>query len=134
MSEETRDRDRDEKNGGEWGEKWSDDPMGRIVGGLILVWLGVCFLLITNGPWHWDDLWRYFLGGMGVIFLLEVGVRAVIPEYRRPMLGKIVMSVIFMAIGFGGLVGIENWWPLILVVVGIAIIVGVLTRSGKPKP
>lgn len=117
----------------EWGEKWSRDPLGSIVGGLIVVWLGICFLVITNDIWRWDDLWRYFLGGVGVIFLLEVAVRSVMPEYRRPILGKLVAGVIFLAIGFGGLVGLETWWPLILIVVGASIIIGVLMRSKKPQ-
>ena len=132
MNEERKELERDEKDDGDWGEKWSRDPLGSIVGGLIVIWLGVCFLLITNGTWEWDDLWRYFLGGMGVIFLLEVGVRSVLPEYRRPIFGKLVIAVVLMAIGFGGIVGLETWWPLILVIVGAAIIIGVLTRSKKP--
>ncbi len=132
MNEEHKERERDEKENGEWGEKWSNDPLGGIVGGVIVVWLGVCFLLITNGPWYWEDLWRYFLGGIGVIFLLEVAVRTVMPAYRRPIFGKLVLSVIFMALGFGGLVGIEAWWPLILVLVGLFIVISALRRSQKP--
>lgn len=84
MSEEKDEKGRDEKQQSRgFGEKGSQDRLGSAVGGLILIWLGICFIMVTSGPWAWDDVWSYFLGGMGVIFLLEVVLRLLLPSYRR---------------------------------------------------
>jgi len=133
MNEEREEKGRDEKEREEgFGEKWARDPLGSVVGGLILIWLGICFLMTTSGPWEWENVWSYFLGGLGVIFLLEVVIRLLFPAYRRPIVGRLILSMVLMAIGFGGIVGLETWWPLVLIVIGLAILVGGLTRTRRP--
>ena len=133
MSEEKDEKGRDEKQQSRgFGEKGSQDRLGSAVGGLILIWLGICFIMVTSGPWVWDDVWSYFLGGMGVIFLLEVVLRLLLPSYRRPIVGRLILAVVLVAIGFGGLIGLETWWPLVLIIVGLAIVIRGLTRSRGP--
>ena len=130
MSEEKDEKGQDDKGWGRgFGEKGSQDQLGSAVGGLILIWLGACFFMVTSGPWKWDSVWSYFLGGMGVIFLLEVSLRLLLPSFRRPIMGRLILAVVLIAIGFGGLVGLETWWPLVLVIIGLAMVVGSLTRS-----
>ena len=132
MSEEKDEKGRDEKGRDSgFGEKGSQDQLGRAVGGLILIWLGACFFMVTSGPWKWDSVWSYFLGGMGVIFLLEVALRLLLPSFRRPVMGRLILSLVLIAVGFGGLVGLETWWPLVLIIIGLTIVGGSLTRSRR---
>jgi hypothetical protein len=69
-----------------------------------------------------------YLSLAGLIFLLEIVIRLVIRTYRRPVGGRLVLAFIALAIGVGGYIGWELTWPLILVGVGLAIIVGVFLR------
>ena len=133
MFEERDEKERDEKRGDRgFGEKGDRDRLGSAVGGLILIWLGVCFFMVTSGPWEWGSIWSYFLGGMGVIFLLEVMLRLLLPSYRRPIVGRVILAVVLIVIGFGGIVGLETWWPLVLIIIGLATVIRGLTRSKGP--
>ena len=129
MSEEKPERRRhDEKEGEGTQEKWRRDPISGVVFGLILAVLGVTLFLAGQGHISWDDWWKYFFIGLGVVFLIEVLVRYARPAYRRPMFGRLVAGLILICVGVAFLVGIGTWWPLILVAVGLAIVFYVLLR------
>jgi hypothetical protein len=140
----------DEKSTDEkgWEEKWSRDPLGSFTWALIFIWAGVV-LLANNLGWldsivirgtdftgieYLDqaiDAWSIILIGAGVILLLQVLVRLLVPQYRRPVTGTIIFAIILIGFGLGDLV---NWsWTLIIaivfIVIGISIIVRGLTRS-----
>jgi hypothetical protein len=53
------------------------------------------------------------------------------PTYRRPIRGRIILAFVALAIGLGGLIGWEVTWPLIIIAVGLAIVIGVFVR---PRP
>jgi peptidoglycan/LPS O-acetylase OafA/YrhL len=129
MSEEKPERRRrDEKEGEGTQEKWRRDPISGVVFGLLLALLGVTLFLAGQQRISWDDWWKYFIIGLGVIFLIEVLVRQARPAYRRPMFGRLVAGVIFICVGLAFLIGIGTWWPLILVAVGLAIVFYALLR------
>ncbi|MFQ6016474.1 MAG: hypothetical protein ACE5NP_13645 [Anaerolineae bacterium] len=112
-------------------EKWARDPLGGVVLGFILILAGGVFFLVTNQTLTWDTAWGYFLLGVGVILLLEVLIRYTMPEYRRPIFGRLIFGVILVLIGGSGIVGIEEWWPLLLIVIGVLVIIGALTQSRR---
>jgi hypothetical protein len=68
---------------------------------------------------------QVFLVGGGLILLVEVIVRLLVPVYRRHVLGTFIGSVAMLAIGLG-------YWeiagPLILVAIGVSILVRGFTR------
>ena len=143
MTEERESQERTEKEWENWfggdkdrqrgiSETGKRDRLSSAVGGVILIWLGICFIMVMNGPWEWGSVWSYFLGGIGVILVLEVVARSLLPEFRRPVASRLIFAVILIAVGFGSTLGIENWWPLVIVGIGVAILVGQLTRSRKP--
>ena len=103
-------------------------PYPNITGGLILILLGVLFLLTETGKIGWVDWWAYFLVGLGGIFLLEAFVRAFSPEGRKGAGGKVIAGLILIAIGGAHLIGLEHWWPLILIAVGVGVLVSGLIR------
>jgi len=138
-------KEREEKEGGEATgieEKWTRDPLGTAVGALIIIWLGVSMLLanLETAFVQWENWWAWFLFGMGAIFILEALVRLVVPEYRRPVGGKIIAGVVLLIIGaswsflpvFLPGFDIGDLWPLIFIVIGLAILLGGFFRRRQP--
>ncbi len=104
-------------------EKGRSRPHPNLTGGLVLILLGILFLLSEMGRIGWVDWWAYFLVGLGVIFLLEALVRAFSAEGRRGAGGKVIAGLILIVIGGSHLVGFEQWWPLILIAVGVGVLI-----------
>lgn len=113
---------RNEKKAEGLHEKWRRDPVSGLFFGLILILLGVVFLLSTQGWISRHDWWKYFIIGLGVIFLIEVLVRHTRAAYRRPVFGRLFAGLILICVGLAAIGGFGNWWPLILIVVGLAIL------------
>jgi len=99
-----------------------------LTGGLILILLGVLFLLTEMGRIGWENWWAYFLVGLGGIFLLEALIRAFSPEGRKGISGKIIAGLILAVIGGAHIIGFEEWWPLILIAVGVGVLVSGFIR------
>jgi uncharacterized membrane protein len=123
-------------------EKWNRDPLAAIVWASILIWAGIVLLAANLGafdlisdfferlPFELGQLpfevsiipvegWAVFWVGAAVILILEVAVRLIVPEYRRPVLGTMVLSIIFLALGLGTWVCVL---PLILIGAGVSIL------------
>jgi hypothetical protein len=129
-------------------EKWQRDRLGSIVWALILIWAGFVLLAGNMGildafnalverlgfqfaelpieiPFIQVSAWSLIFLGAGVLLLAEVVVRLLFPTYRRPVLGTTILAIVFLGIGIGswGLI-----WPLVLIVVGLALLLGGLFR------
>ncbi len=132
--EEKEEKDRGER---EWdkGEQWSGgDALGPLIWGLVLIFAGLAFAAVNLDiyPWlTWSNVWSIIFIGAGLLFLLEAIIRILMPTYRRPVRGRIILAFVALAIGLGGIIGWEVTWPLIVIAVGLAIIVGVFVR---PRP
>jgi len=119
---EHEDRKRHEKEKEGLQEKWRRDPISGLCFGLVLVVLGVVVLLVMQDWISRDDWWKYFITGLGIIFLIEVLVRHTQPAYRRPVSGRLMAGLILIAVGLANIGGLGNWWPLILIIGGLAIV------------
>jgi len=114
-----------------WEEKWSRDPLSGVFVGLILVVIGATFFLLSQGLIPSETWWAFFLLGLGLVFLLDALIRLAFPAYRRPIMGRVLTGLILMAIGLGGIFRFENWWPLVLVVIGLLCVVyGIIRAAG----
>jgi hypothetical protein len=129
LPEEKPKHSHDEKEDEEMQEKWRRDPISGVFFGLILVLLGVVFFLAAQDWISWGDWWKYFIIGLGVIFLIEVLVRYTRPAYRRPISGRLIAGLVLICIGAAFIGGIGDWWPLILIIVGLAILLNVWLRE-----
>jgi uncharacterized membrane protein YhhN len=93
---------------------------------------GTFLFLATQGYIKWEDWWAYFLLGLGVVFIAEALARQAVPEYRRPILGRLIAGLVLICIGASNIYGLREWWPLIIVVVGILLLAYGWQRLRKP--
>lgn len=103
-------------------------PFPRITGALILILLGVLFLLAEMDRISWADWWAYFLVGLGAIFLLEALIRSTSASGRKAVGGRLVAGLVLIVIGGSHLIGLMEWWPLILIAVGVALLLSAFLR------
>ncbi len=116
-----------EKEEKSWEEKWRRDPLNAAVWAIILIWLGVA-LLADNLNLFGDirfEVWHLFFLGAGGVLILEVIARLLLPAFRQPVIGTLILAVVFLAIGFGGLADSLDWdvgpeliWALALIALG----------------
>ncbi len=127
-----------------WDEKWRRDPLGSLVWAAIFIWAGL--VLLANNLGYLDRLltrfedmpgwlqqfnpgvWGLIVLGAGVLLILEVVVRLLIPAYRRPITGTLILAVIFIGIGLGNLWNWNLLWPLILIILGVSVLMRGLRR------
>lgn len=112
-------------------EKGPSDRLGSAAWAVILIFAGVAMLAVTTGAFswlNWANVWGLIFMAAGVVVGVEVVLRLLMPEYRRPVRGQIVLAVVLFIIGLGGVTNWENLWPLFLIGVGIAILIGAFLR------
>jgi hypothetical protein len=112
----------DEKD---WDEKWHRDPLSAARWAAILIWAGLALLLenlemLTR--FETLEAWDLIFAGAGLILLLEVVVRVLLPAYRRPVTGSIIVGVVLLALGVGSALGVSLVWPLVLIAIGLLIL------------
>jgi len=123
----------------DWGDRkyWRDnrrewrhnDPLRGLFPALFLILLGILMFLAIQGFLDWGStFWQFLLIGMGLIFILDGFIHYFIPSAHHIGAGRFIPGIILVLIGVALLVGFSNWWPLILVGVGIAILIGMLFR------
>ena len=138
MSEPRRDEkeERNEKGRDDsWDEKWRRDPVEAAVWAFVLIWAGIVWLLSNTGALEnifgeKVEWWAVGFLGAGLIVLLGVGARLVVPAWRRPVTGSLILGLIFIGIALGQM---TNGWvvvgPLVLIGIGIAGLAAFFFRS-----
>lgn len=127
-------------------EKWRRDPLGSIIWACILIWAGLVFLASNLG---WLDAvitqteevtgvsaidkvisaWSVVLLGAGIIIMVEVAIRLLVPAYRRPVLGTFIFGLVLIGLGLGDLINWNILWPLIIIGVGLSILARAFRRQ-----
>jgi hypothetical protein len=104
------------------------DPLGGLFPGLILIELGILFSAEIQGWVDWNDWWKYFLVGLGAIFLIDAIAHYFVRSYRSDILGRVIPGFVLLFIGLAFLYGWSQWWPIILIVVGVIILISLIFR------
>ena len=128
-----------------WDEKWQRDPLNTIAWAAILIWAGIVLLADnlgyldpfrdlgrgTTGLGFLADFeaWSLIFFGAGVIILLEVLVRMLVPAYRKPVGGTLIFGLVLIGIGLGDVFGWTIIWPLILIGLGLSILLRGVMRN-----
>jgi Na+/melibiose symporter-like transporter len=123
----------DEKDEKGRGEKWRNDPLSAVIWALILIWAGLVFLAQNLGwlnRFELDNTWGLVFIGAGLIVWLEVLIRLVLPQYRRPVVGTFIFGIVLLGIGVGITFGTTpQMWSVIFALVIIAVGVSILLRG-----
>jgi len=83
----------------------------------------------------WDNWWELFLIGLGAVLIVQGVIRYA--QNRTSFIGTMIGGVIILLIGLVFYIGADvgDLWPLVLVVIGIAVLVSaVLGRRRVPTP
>jgi hypothetical protein len=131
--EEEKEQEKQEKEEKTWEEKWRRDPLSVVVWAAILIWAGVALLAYNMGfltRFERLDPWGIVMIGAGIIVFLEVGVRLIVPAYRRPVGGTLILAFVLIGVGLGNVLGWEVVGPLILISVGLSILLRSFSRRG----
>ena len=124
QQEEKFDEKRREKDDKSLEEKWRDDPLGTAVWALILMWAGVALLLDSVGVLDDSSIngWQLAFAGAGVILLLEALLRLIVPSYRQPVIGTVILGIVFLAIGLGELINFGIIVALAVILIGLSLL------------
>lgn len=120
-----KERGKHEKEDLTWDEKWRRDPLSAAAWATVLIWAGLVLLAENLGLLvrvEQLNSWGLILTGAGLIVLLEVAVRLLVPAYRRPVGGSLIWGAILLGLGLGNLIGAAITWPLILIAVGVGLL------------
>lgn len=112
-------------------ERRQKDPLSGLFPGLILIELGILFYAEIQGWVDWNDWWKYFLIGLGAIFLIDALVHYLVRSYHSDILGRIIPGFVLIFIGIAFLYGWSQWWPVILIAVGVIILISLIFRRRK---
>lgn len=123
-------------------EKWRRDPLGSFIWACMLIWAGLVLLAVNLNLINFQAIpglpeafqpgaWSIILIGAGIILLIEIGIRLLVPAYRRPVFGTFILAVILIGIGLGNLTNWNILWALILIALGISIVIRGLRRGGE---
>ncbi|MEJ2549793.1 MAG: hypothetical protein P8Z41_10505 [Anaerolineales bacterium] len=129
-------------------EKDRQDTVSSLSFAAFLIWAGVVLLLNNTGhlpvltdfiarlnlptselpfeiPFIDTEGWRVFFLGAGLLVLIEILIRLVVPMYRRPIVGSIIWAAILFGLALG------TWQvilPMAVIVAGLAILLRGLIR------
>jgi PAS domain S-box-containing protein len=97
-------------------------PMRYLFWGLILILWAILIFLYQQHHLATDELWKGFVLGLGIIFIIQAGVYYFSPSLRPHIIGRIIPGFILLFVGLGFFFNLNSWWPLTLVLAGVAVI------------
>lgn len=112
-------------------EKWRRDPVSSATWAALLIWAGLVLLadnLKLMAQFGWWHAWAVVFVGAGLIVLLQVVIRLLVPAYRRGVVGSVIFGFILLGIGLGMIVGWGMVWPLLLIAIGVSIVLSRFVR------
>jgi len=103
-------------------KKEQGSPIPNLFWGLIFILSAIVIYLYSQDYVAADDIWKVFLTGLGGIFIVEGITYLFSSSYRSHAIGRMIPGIILSFVGLGFLLGFSNWWPIALIIAGVAII------------
>ena len=98
----------------------------------VFIWAGLVFGADSLGllPNIIDgaDSWSWIFLGAGALATLGNLYRVGTSEYPNPEAWDWIWGGVFLVLGLSGFIVLDMFWPLILILIGVAIFVGALRR------
>ncbi len=97
-----------------------------------LIWTGLVFGADSLG---WlpqigqADAWTWVFLGAGLYGLVGTLYRQTSVDTLNPRTWDYLWSGFLLIVGLGGVAGVNTFWPLVLILVGLALLVNVVRRS-----
>jgi hypothetical protein len=121
FEKQEKEREKEEKS---WEEKWREDPLNAATWAAILIWAGIALLVGNLGVLDDTafDSWDLVFVGAGALLLLQVLVRVLVPAYRQPLIGTLILGLVFLAIGLGEAVSWGAVWAVVIIIIGVVML------------
>jgi peptidoglycan/LPS O-acetylase OafA/YrhL len=98
--------------------------------GLFFILIGTLFFAQNKG-WLHGEGWSYFAIGLGSILVMGFLVRYFGAENKRwSALGGLVIGLALVCIGIASIYGFGDWWPLVLIPIGVICLVKAFWGTG----
>jgi hypothetical protein len=129
MSEQGYNEKEEEKSRG-FGDWRKSDRGDTIWWAFVFIWAALVLMAQNTNfaaNFSWWDGWAVFFTGAGVITLLGVVIRQIIPEYASPSIWDLLFGFFLLGIGLGDVVG-DWFWVLVLFIIGVVILLSAFSH------
>jgi len=99
-----------------WEEKACHDPLDTVMWAIAFIRAGLVWLASSLGYLS-EQAWSLFFFGAGMLVLVELAIRLLVPAHRRDLLGTLIWAGAMFCLG-----GLHYLWPLILIAIGMSIL------------
>ncbi len=134
IDEKANEKQQEKTDEKQFDEKWRRDPLSAVIWAGILIWAGVALLTYNLGLLGDFPIlsemtsWGLVFAGAGALLVLEVVIRLLIPAYSGPVVGTLILGMIFLGLAFSGFIGWQVIFAFLLIGIGLAVLIGGFRR------
>jgi hypothetical protein len=99
-----------------WEEWTCHDRLDTVMWAIAFVWAGLVWLASSLGYLP-EQAWSLFFLGAGILTLIELAIRLLVPAHRRDLLGTLIWAGAMFLLG-----GWDYFWPFVLIAIGASIL------------
>ncbi len=99
-----------------WAEMVQPDTLDPVIWAAAFIWGGVVWFASSLGYFE-GQAWSLFFFGAGMLVLIELAIRLLVPAHRRDLLGTLIWAAVLFWLGDWDLL-----WPMILIAIGASIL------------
>jgi hypothetical protein len=111
--------------------KSTSDRFAGVLFGLVLI-VGGFLIFADNRGWLEASWFWWFLMIAGIVLLLESLIRSFTNQSQPYSRSRMIWGAVLFGLGAAHIIRLANWWPLILVIVGLALVFSSLRPPKKP--